>query len=116
MTNPTLSMIPSQRSTDVTTYRKLTMQFGDGYQEDAPDGINTKYRKWQLVFENITTTEMDDLTTNVLDVVGTWNYFSWTPPGEGTELKWKVDGDVSYVHLSGSIHTVSFNIKQVFEV
>lgn len=33
--------------------RILTAQFGDGYQQDSADGLNSRLQTWQLTFDDI---------------------------------------------------------------
>lgn len=104
----------SQASTRKRTYRTITAQFGDGYQQSAPDGINNVVDEWNLVYENLDNSERNTLIT-ALDSVKSSDYFTWTAPGDATQKKFKVTQDGwSEAALSGDLWTISFVLKQVF--
>lgn len=104
----------SQGSTRTRTNRVLTAQFGDGYSQEAPDGINNLVDSWSVTYENLDNTERATLWA-VLDAVGSWDYLTWQPPGYSTSKKWKVTSDgVSEQPTSGDTYTISFSLKQVF--
>jgi phage-related protein len=57
----------------------IKAQFGDGYAQRRPAGINTQARMWSVEMRNITT----QTCTDVLDFLKARNgvdVFSWTPP------------------------------------
>lgn len=67
--------------------RLLSAKFGDGYSQDAPDGLNHMLRVWQLQFIDRTAAECDAIEAFL---VGQGGYlsFDWTPPN-GAAGKWK---------------------------
>ena len=108
-----LSGMVSQGATRKRRNRVLTAKFGDGYSQEAPDGTNALYDEWSLRFENLTTSERATLWA-ALDAVGSWDYLTWTPPGD-TSKKWKVTADgVTENPVSGDMYSVSFTLRQVF--
>lgn len=66
------------------TLRTLKAQFGDGYSQEAEDGINNEISTWQLSFlgsaETITTIR-DFLRSH-----GGATSFNWTPPLDTEKL------------------------------
>lgn len=102
----------SQGSTRKRMFRVLKAQFGDGYAQTAPDGINNRVDTWDIAYENLTSTERTTLWA-AIETVGATDYFTWTPPG-GSSTKWKIVGDVSESPVSGDLYTVSFTLEQVF--
>lgn len=103
----------SQASSRSRKNRVLSAQFGDGYSQEAPNGINSLVDSWSLTFEALNATERASLWT-MLDAIGSWDYFTWTPPGDVSK-KWKVTSDgVSETPQSGDLYSISFNVKQVF--
>jgi len=103
----------SQGATRKRTNRVLFAQFGDGYDQTAPDGINALVDEWSITYPNLTSSERTTLWS-ALDAVGGSDYFTWTPPG-GTSTKWKVKEDgVTEMPASGDLYTVSFSLRQVF--
>lgn len=102
----------SQSSRRTRKFRVFRAQFGDGYAQTAPDGINYKVDTWEVVYENLSSSERTTLWS-AIDTVGAVDYFTWTPPG-GSSTKWKIVGEVQETPVSGDIYTVSFNLEQVF--
>ena len=103
----------AQGSTVTYRNRVLQAKFGDGYDQTAPDGINNIVADWSIRYDNLTTSEKTTLLT-ALNAVGSWDYLTWTPPGE-TSKKFKVTKDgYSVAPISGDLWTVSFNLTQVF--
>lgn len=104
----------SQGSTRTRTNRVRTAQFGDGYQQDAPDGINNLIDTWSISIENLNNAERATFWS-VMDAVGSWDYLTWTPFGETTSKRFKVTPDgVQEQPVSGDLWSVSFTLKQVF--
>jgi phage-related protein len=60
------------------TNRALTAQFGDGFEQAAGDGINTKQSVWSIQLVG-TESEMG-LVRAFLDSHGQWKRFLWTDP------------------------------------
>ena len=108
------SPVPSQSSKQARKFRTLSSQFGDGYRQDAPDGLNYQIDKWDLVFENLNSTDTSTVRT-FLDSVGSYTTFTWTAPGDSSAKTFKVDPAGYQVSaLSGSVYTITFSINQVF--
>lgn len=59
-------------------FRTLKAQFGDGYQQTAPDGINNKVENWPLTFEG-TSAKIAPIKAFLESKQGTQS-FLWTPP------------------------------------
>lgn len=109
---PLTNMI-SQGATRKRKNRVLTAQFGDGYSQEAPDGTNSMVDSWSISFENLDASERSTLWA-ALDAVGSWDYFTWTPPGCSAG-KWKVTTDgVEERPVSGDLYSVSFTLRQIF--
>jgi phage-related protein len=65
----TFTWKPSTATRGSMTPRKLKAQFGDGYAQEAPDGINAKMRPWQLTFSAIhATTPTGSSGANLKDI------------------------------------------------
>ena len=110
---PLLTSI-SQSSARRRMYRTLTSQFGDGYAQHTPDGINNIVDEWSLVYENLTNAERTTLVT-ALDAVKSSDYFTWTAPGDTSQKRFKVTQDGwSESPRSGDLWTISFTLKQSF--
>lgn len=104
----------SQSSARKRTYKTLTVQFGDGYQQDAPNGINNIIDEWSIVYDNLSTTDRATLVS-FLDSVGAWTSFTWQALGDSTTKNWKVTKDGwSETVKAGSVYSISFSIKQIY--
>lgn len=64
-----------------TNVRKI--QFGDGYQQRVPEGMNAIAYDWNLRFSNRTVDEIDEIDT-FLKARGGYEAFEWTPQREAT--------------------------------
>lgn len=71
---------PRITSTVAYSQRVRRVQFGDGYMERSPDGINTASEKWQLVFFCETDADARELVA-FLNARST-DAVIWTPTGE----------------------------------
>lgn len=109
-----LTDLISQGSTRRRKHRVLSAQFGDGYSQEAPDGINAAYDEWSITYIPLTEAERATLWT-ALDAVGCWDYFTWQPPGDNTVKKWKVIKDtIAETPESGNLYTIAFELRQHF--
>lgn len=56
--------------------RVKSAQFGDGYQQLAPDGINSLAQEWEMVFDGVDDTVADDMVAFLRTQGGTqpFNY------------------------------------------
>lgn len=63
------------------TLRQRKVQFGDGYVQRAPDGINTHLQSWPLTWAGRVGTSGDVLPIRDFIVAHVGQTFFWTPPG-----------------------------------
>ncbi|MDH2051137.1 phage tail protein [Achromobacter marplatensis] len=86
------------------THRTLKAQFGDGYAQEAEDGINSRVESWPLEFFG----REDEVRPikEFLDRHKGWKRFYWTPPlsARGT---FKTTGEYQVVPLGGGWFTLS---------
>ena len=61
------------------TLKIKTAQFGDGYAQRAPDGLNSNVDGWDLNFDNITDIEADQIML-FLDTLNGVRSFKWKNP------------------------------------
>lgn len=88
----TFPYVPSRSTACNTQPRILRAQFGDGYSQEALDGINAIPRNWEVVFEPIhgetTTPSLQDLDAFFRANAGL--RFQWVQPkpfdGEGLKV------------------------------
>lgn len=107
-----LDTLITQSSQGGRKYRTIVVQFGDGYSQRAPDGINSKLESWNLVWQNVTTAERATILA-AFDAVGGWDHLTWTPPG-GSSTKWRIVEGYTEVAKSGDHWDISVNVEQVF--
>lgn len=111
---PTKIVLSSDKS---VTFRTISSQFGDGYQQVAPNGINVKVASWNIEWAPLTLAERNTVE-GVLDSVGTWGILTWTPCVETTQLKFRISGE-GYTRKSLSkigLYTISCKLTQVFDI
>ena len=80
--------IPNIGSGGSHEYRILSAGFGDGYSQEAGDGINTKESSYNLVWSLLSVAECESIM-NFLDNHGGYKAFKYTLPGHSTEQKFK---------------------------
>ncbi|WP_255593399.1 phage tail protein [Achromobacter sp. ES-001] len=94
----------------MTTFRRLTAQFGDGYRQVAGDGINNKVQSWPLTFSG-GREEMEALI-RFLDRHAGIASFLWTPP-LGAEGYYEAP-TYNINPVGGDVYSVSATFQQVF--
>lgn len=106
--NPTVS-----GTTVEVAVRARTVQFGDGYEQRAEDGINTRPRSGRWYWAGLTDEEADDL----VDFLETYALigFRYTFPAELTERNYKVTGSMSRSYLPGGLQSLSVDVKEIFD-
>lgn len=112
---PTALPLPdliSQGSTRKRKFRVLKAQFGDGYLQTAPDGVNHQVDSWNIIYANLTDADRASVWS-AIETVGVSDYFTWTPPGDVAK-KWKIVSEVTETPQSGDIYSISFDLMQVF--
>lgn len=79
---------PSAGSTDYQWQpRVLTAQFGDGYKQTTPDGINANGMRVRLTWANLTIAQATTVRSFLDAHVGL--VFKYTLPDEGIARKWQ---------------------------
>ena len=110
---PTFNWAPSAESQMVVKPRILQAKFGDGYTQEAPDGINHLLRTWQVYFKNRTTTECDAIEAFLVAQAG-YLPFDWTPPN-GAAGKWKcgLPNGWTRTRHSGQVGSITCTFEEV---
>lgn len=73
----TFTFVPKTNPTGTGTIAMRTAQFGDGYAQEAPQGINPVTESWPLSFEGYTS-EVQPVKDFITAHIG--KSFYWTPP------------------------------------
>lgn len=106
------SWCPRKNPRGDVRFRALKAQFGDGYSQEAEDGINSRTETWPLEFIG---TESEILPIKAfLDRHGTWKGFLWTPP-MGQQAVFLMEQGYSPVPIGGGWFTLTVTFKQKFK-
>jgi phage-related protein len=62
------------------------LQFGDGYEQRSPDGINNIMQRWQLRFDDVDNSIANDIV-GFLALRAGWQAFDWTPKWSTAPIK-----------------------------
>ena len=100
--------IPSFSTSKAMVPRVKKAQFGDGYQQRALDGINTKLEVWNLQFNNVSSVDAALIET-FLELKAGVTTFTWDNPN-GVEIT-VVCGSWSRAFVT----TASSNMTMTFE-
>ena len=95
-------------------FKTLSAQFGDGYEQRAPNGINNRVETISIKWEALTKADFTTVVT-ALDAVGGWDYLTFTPHGESTEKRYKLkDGAYSTSYsTSGDSNILLYSVECV---
>jgi phage-related protein len=107
--------IPNPTTMDAAPkWRTLTANFGDGYEQFAPDGINTKETTFTLNWDILNTSDFDTLQT-FLDTQTPVNAFNWTNPQTGNveTVRFLLDG-FSYTRTNVTYAKVNLKLKTAY--
>jgi phage-related protein len=93
--------------------RLLTAKFGDGYQQDAPDGLNYGPMAWALSFESETQDNADAMDSFLMNHIG--RPFYWVEPSGRIAALYKCSSwDVRTV--GPKLYTVTAKLLQSFDL
>jgi phage-related protein len=91
--------------------KTLSVVYGNGYQQDMRDGINSKKEERNIVYENISEADRNTIVA-VLEAAGGWDKIIWTAPG-GTAKNYKlVDGAYTENRVANR-YSLNFQLRQV---
>jgi phage-related protein len=104
-------------SDKTVVFSEVSAQFGDGYEQVAPKGINNVRESWSIQWGALTTTEKDTIVT-ALNAVGSWGILTWTPCGDTVQKKYRLSKEGYSVRREGSnqVFSVSCSLRQVFDI
>lgn len=81
------SVIPTRGSGGEVEYRYRSVSFGDGYEQRAPDGLNTRRETTTLEWSALTHTSAQEIT-DWFDAHAPPVSFHFQLPWEGTSRRW----------------------------
>jgi phage-related protein len=93
--------------------RVRTAQFGDGYEQRVPDGINTSTEVWSLQFSFLSDADADDIM-EFLDTAGGAAAFDWTPPNYGASIR-AVCREWNKQFIRFNQNTITAKFERVYE-
>jgi phage-related protein len=103
----------SQGSSRQRINRVKSAQFGDGYSQEYPDGLNPNVDLWNVMWNPLGNADRATLMA-ALDT-GVFDYLTWQPDGYASSCKWKVVKDsVTDTPASGDLYTIAAQLRQVF--
>ncbi len=105
------------RNLDKTVeHATLIAQFGDGYSQRMPDGINSKRDTWSIIWGNLYLTEMQSVES-VLDTAGGSGVLLWTPHYESVQKKFIIkNGTYKRTTVNNNSFEIRCDLVEVFDV
>lgn len=110
MTYQTFAWCPRIDPEGTSSFRVLSAQFGDGYTQEAGDGINNEKQSWPLEFVGYE--EQIKSIRDFLRAHGGFKPFKWTPP-MGEEGLY-VCREFRLRAMGGKAYTLSATFEQRF--
>lgn len=101
----------SQSSSRQLNQRIITSNYGDGYEQVAAIGLNSRFDVWSINWEGLTLTERNTFMT-FFNTVGLVQSFDWTPPN-GVAGKYRII-EAPVETNAGWYYNISIKVKQVF--
>jgi phage-related protein len=94
------------------TFKIRKVEFGDGYTQQSPDGLNTTIFSFNLTWENITTAQKNTID-NFLTARGGYQTFLWFNPENSVTYRIKCD-TWTVKYNNPNVWTITATFKQVF--
>ncbi len=98
----------------VTTARVLSAGFGDGYRQEAGDGLNGMARALDATWDLLLSADADDIEAFFVAQRG-YLAFLWTPPGRSTQAQWTCK-TWTRVNMELGIDTITAHLEQVYDL
>lgn len=92
--------------------RLKQVQFGDGYSQESPDGLNNQAEQWSVSMQNLDATVFAQIESFFKSHKG-YIAFDWTTP-DGLQARFKCRS-WRFSHPSYGIRTGNATFEQVFE-
>lgn len=102
----------AQESKNTMDQRHIVSNYGDGYQQRAAVGLNSRFDKWDIAINNLTLAERNTMVS-FFNTVGLVQSFDWTPPN-GTAGKWVFASGLEETNTA-LYYNFTFTLMQVFE-
>lgn len=105
--------LPQYGAQGSVTPSVLTAQYGDGYSQDVPIGVNSTPQVWTLTFNNDPDT--GDAIFQFIQNKGGVQRFWWTPPRQSLAVKVKTTGAYTKTETDSGQVTIGVTFTQVFD-
>jgi phage-related protein len=93
-------------------YKILEAEFGDGYSQPTPDGLNHIRRTISLEWENLTPIEANQILNFIIAHKGVTPFY-YTPSDETTPIKWTCK-EHEDARTKGGLRTVTLMLREDF--
>ncbi len=110
---PDIGRQPSYGLQRSTVHNINKTQFGDGYEQRRPDGINTNRRIYSVTWGTLSKSQYDTLYEFLSGRKGVYA-FLWPVPDSG-ELVKVVAEEISDTYTAYNRYTLTCRLREVFE-
>lgn len=108
--------LPDKLSADCSkriNYNVMAIQYGDGYAQRAPNGLNAQFDVWTITWIWLNATDAGTVRA-ALNAVGGHDYLTWTPPGEASAKRFIVEPESRFESYHGGNIKIGVTLRQVF--
>jgi phage-related protein len=107
---------PSYATQSSVSIKIKNIQYGNGYEQRARDGINNVQKRYKLAFENITQSQLTTIRDFVITNAGVEAFYYSVPGLDATLTLYRTNGDTEIQNMANNIYSISFEIMQVFDI
>ncbi|WP_145150910.1 phage tail protein [Pseudomonas oryzihabitans] len=102
---------PDSRAAPQFQQRTRSAQFGDGYKQEAGDGLNTETQSWPLTFTG-SKARIIEIVTFLRSRQGAQSFYWTTPFGEKLLFRCKA---YNPAHVGGTVWQLTATFEQSFQ-
>lgn len=96
-------------------FKVISMKFGDGYEQIAPDGINNIVEERKVEWAPLTLTEANSVW-DIIRTIGAHGLYTWTPCDSTIQKKYRLsDTKVSKTKI-GNNYKISIRVREAFDL
>lgn len=108
-----ITFLPKGDDTLNEETRVLAVQFGDGYKQTAPDGLNNVVTRWQVTFDGLIKSEVNTLLAELRQAKGS-GPVQWQSPLDTAPQNYRI-GSWTVTAYSGQIYAVACPLELIIE-
>jgi phage-related protein len=97
------------------SFRVLSADFGDGYSQRTPDGLNNEIESISMVWNTLSYSDAA-IITNFLDGCGGSQAFSYTPPGQAVSKNWTCPAGYTFKAQNASYTDLTATFVRVYDL